>query len=149
MKRLWFIIFCILFLLPITVLGCFSENPPDNVVAEFSIPEITARYQEIIIKYGLKVNDSISEQEVEELFAILQVIKNDPNIQKTEGAPYFKGSRYYIFLERITMTKQPDGIIIVITSSHSGITSSYGNFLYFKRSLHDTWYLTIKSQWIS
>jgi hypothetical protein len=129
-------VLCVLLCIPL--LGCVSKS----VVAEFSVPTITVNYQDILSKYGVTIHDEISEQEAEELFAILQSMKSKTEVSSLEN-------KYYIFLDGMKMTKQEDGTIKVQTNSNTGSTSSFGNFLYFERSGSNKWDLVKKIDWRS
>jgi hypothetical protein len=135
-KHIAGIILLALYILPLS--ACSSET----IVAKFSVPPITVKYQDIITKYPVAVRGGVSEQEVEELFAILQMIQNDTK---------YSESRYYVSLSvmSMTMTKQDNGNIEVWTNSNTGMTSSYGNRLVFKRARFNKWYLIEKAEWIS
>ncbi len=125
--------------------GCscqVDEKLPTEILAEYDTPVILVPYDEIIKSCSLKLNDNFSTKEVEEIYNLIDAIKNEP----PAANPDFKIAHFnQLSLNRDTNT----GIISAYMTDYHGPTSSIGTKFKFYRTSTGKFLLVEVNSWIS
>jgi hypothetical protein len=145
MKRRLMIIIPLIILILIIVAGIIDCNC--GAIYKYEKPEELVPYDKIINDYQVKVEGTISQQEVQEIFTILKNVREAHVEGQMTGDPIRA-----IELSGMKIIKTEDGIIKIINvtmSKYTSGTAGFTTYLKFRRNWLGQWILIENSFSIS
>jgi hypothetical protein len=120
----------------------FSGCTPYKVLAVYNTPKIIVSYEDIVHSCHLTIgkNASFSTKEIEEIFNLLIIISHDPEV---------KDLRILVKLDSLSLFKNEKGLICASMGIVNGMTSGYGNNLYFNHRSDGKYELVDIKSWVS